>query len=96
MADRFTFLEWAYDLQLERSIAIAINPKAGAWVDFVQNVRAHVQANKIRMIVSPRISYKGAEYLTDDTLTKSEIADALMFKGIDPAIRTAILTAVKL
>ena len=96
MADRFTFLEWAYDLQLERSISLAINPKAGAWVDFVQHVRQHVQTNKIRMIVSPRVSYKGAEYLTDDTLTKHEIADALMFKGIDPAIRTAILAAVKL
>jgi energy-coupling factor transporter ATP-binding protein EcfA2 len=96
MADRFTFLAWEYDTQLERSIAIAINPKAGAWVDFVQHVRQHVQTNKIRMIVSPRVSYKGAEYLTDDTLTKSEIADALLFKGIDPAIRTSILAAVKL
>jgi energy-coupling factor transporter ATP-binding protein EcfA2 len=96
MADRFTFLSWDYDLTLERAIALAYNPNAATWVSWVQAVRAHVETNKIRLIVSPRVSYKGAQYLADSTLTKPEIADALLFKGIDPAIKAAILDKVSL
>ena len=96
MTDRFTFLAWDYDAKLEMAIALAYNGDASDWVKWVQKVRAHVDVNKIRLIVSPRVSYKGAQYLADAVLKRADVADALLFKGIDPAIKSSILSAVPL
>ena len=60
-AKRFAFLEIAYDEQLERSIALSINPNAGPLVDWLLAVRAWAMDTKSTLIISPRETYRLAE-----------------------------------
>ena len=94
--DRFTFLPINYDERLERTIALSINPKAAKWVNWVQQTRAFAKSHKIRLIATPRATFRAAEYSKDDTFTTSEIADLVIFKGMDTAIRTQVLAGVPL
>ena len=56
--DRFCNVTMGYDESLERAIA-----GNDAWVDYVQAVRAAVEHHKMRYVVSPRASVKGAKLL---------------------------------
>lgn len=94
--ERFTFLEFNYDEEMERSATLAINPSAKSWLKWVHRVRQYCQTEKVRLVVSPRVSFRGAEYLKNDTFTMAEVADATLFKGIDATIREKVLKAVPL
>lgn len=91
--ERFTFIEWGYDADLEQSITLAINPNAQAWLTWITELRPYCQTNYPRVLVSPRASFRGAEYLRDAMLTADQIADMVVFKGIDRATKQAILRA---
>ena len=91
-AERFTFIEWDYDVNLERAITLAINPKADSWHRWVIGTREYCKANYPRVLVTPRASFKGAEYLIDSGFTQEAIADMVLFKGLDPATRQTIIT----
>lgn len=92
--DRFTYLPVSYDRDMERSIALSINPNSERWVTWIQVVRDYCTKNKVKCMVTPRASYRGADYLRDGVLSASEIADAVVFRGIDPSVRSQILKEV--
>lgn len=94
--DRFSFMEWGYDEMMERGITSKINPKAGAWVDWVLKVRAYVKTAHPKLFVTPRASFKGAEYLADGVMTLEEIAHTVIFKGFDQSAVSSILAACPL
>jgi cobaltochelatase CobS len=91
-AERFTYLEWNYDHSLERAIALAHNPKAVAWVDWIQKVRAFCVKTYPRVVVSPRASFKGAKLL--GKFKEADIAEMVLFKGLDRDTVKAILKGV--
>jgi dynein-related subfamily AAA family protein len=82
--ERFAFLAWGYDEALEQAITIAANPEHGlTWLKWTRTVRAFVAEHGIRVWVSPRASVGGATLLRDSGWTTREIADAVLFKGLD-------------
>ena len=83
-AERFKYIAWGYDEKLERNVALGINPEAGKWVDWVQNVRRWALANLPRLVVSPRASFFLADYTKDGQLTPIVILDMVLWKGFDP------------
>lgn len=91
-AERFSFLEWDYDQKMERAIALGFNPKAGDWIDWVVKVRQFCKKTYPRVIVSPRASFKGAKLL--GKFKEPEIAEMVLFKGLDRDTVKAILKGV--
>lgn len=91
--ERFTFLEWNTDQKLERELTLAINPKAETWVTWVQAVRAYSKTNFPKLLVTMRASMKGAKYLKRDIWTVGQIAEMVLFKGIDKDSVNKILAA---
>lgn len=89
--ERFAFLEWHYDTKLEKAIALAANPKADGWVDWVWNVRKTVETLGLPLIASTRVSIKGAQLLRSEALTVEKVADLVLFKGIDKDTRSKVL-----
>lgn len=95
-SERFTFLFWGYDVDMERKITFQINPKAEAWFAWVLKTREYTKKTFPRVLVSPRVSFKGAEYLKDNDLKVEEIAEGLVFKGLDEDTVKKILAACPL
>lgn len=60
--DRFPVIEMGYDEKLERAL-VGTDPKAVAWVEFVQRTRKAVDTLKLRYVVSPRASLQGSKLL---------------------------------
>lgn len=93
-AERFTYLFWDYDGELEKSVALSINPKAGNWINWVKKLREYCAKNYPRILVSPRASFKGAEYLKDKNMNVAEIAEAVIFKGLDKETVARVIASV--
>lgn len=91
--DRFAFLKWDIDAKLERELTLARNPKAESWVTWVQAVRTYAKANFPKLIVTMRAAITGAELLADSVWTVAEVAEMLLFRGIDKDSVTKILAA---
>jgi hypothetical protein len=94
--DRFFFLEWEDDHAFERTIALSINNKAEDWIVWVQLVREFVKKNGIRLNVSPRATYEGADFLHDTTLTLDKIAYGTLWRGVDQDTVRRVVNAVPL
>lgn len=94
--ERFTFLFWDYDTGLEKAVTLAINPDAGDWFNWIQAARKHCITAFPRVLISPRASFKGADYLKDSNWKPAEIAETLIFKGLEAYTVAAILRAVPL
>lgn len=75
--DRFIFLSWEIDEDLEREIA-----KNEEWVTYVQRVRKSVKKNSLRLLISPRASIKGAKLL-DIGISRNEVENAVLWCGLD-------------
>lgn len=82
--DRFVILEVDYDEELELSIV----PDRD-WVRHVQKIRAAVDAEKIRHIVSPRASIVGARLLAAG-MDRALVEDACIWKGLDEGSKRRI------
>jgi cobaltochelatase CobS len=96
-AERFAFLRWDYDLALERRLTLAHcedSTKAETWLRWVRAVRAHVEKHSIRLWATPRAAMTGASFLHDSSWSVQDIAETVMFKGLDKDTVAAILTAV--
>ncbi len=93
-AERFTFLFWDYDGELEKSVALSINPNARNWINYVKKLREYCAKNYPRVLVSPRASFKGAEYLKDNKMSVADIAEAVIWKGLDKDTVTRIVAGV--
>lgn len=81
VSDRFVFLAWGYDENLERALA---GDDSGEWVSFVQNVRRAAAALKIDMVASPRASIEGARLLRLG-FKRDAVESMALWKGLDPA-----------
>ena len=77
--DRFVFLEWNYDENLERSLS-----GNEEWTTFVQKARKSVEKNKIRHVISPRASIFGAKLLASG-MNREMVEKTILWKGIDEA-----------
>lgn len=78
--DRFVFMEWPYDEELELSM---IPEQFVEWVDLVQCYRKAVDQMQIKMIISPRASLNGYVLLDEGfDLEKTEMM--AIWKGLDP------------
>lgn len=80
--DRFTTLEWNYDEAFEMDLALAINPDAKPWVLKVQKWRKNMFNHKVRHVISPRASLKGAKLLRAG-FTEAQIEKMVVFKGLN-------------
>jgi cobaltochelatase CobS len=81
--DRFVFLSWEYDVVLERSIALGMNPDADNWINWILAVRGYAKQHHPRLQVTPRSTFRGATLLLSDSFTMEEIAEMCLFKGTD-------------
>lgn len=89
--DRFAFVEWNTDVELETSAAIAKNPVNGAtWAGWVRKVRAYSKTSVPKLLVTQRASIEGAKLLR--ILPPSKVAHMVIFKGIDPDSVSKILS----
>jgi cobaltochelatase CobS len=87
--DRFVFIDWKYDENLERELAG--NEK---WSSHVQKVRKFVEENKIRHVVSPRASIFGAQLLAHG-IEMEVVKATVLWKGIDEATKVKIIEGIK-
>jgi MoxR-like ATPase len=83
--DRFVFLDWKYDENLERALS-----KNDDWVDYVQKIRKYILEQKIRHIVSPRASIFGATLLKHG-ISREIVEQTVIWKGIDEAAKQKII-----
>lgn len=83
--DRFVVFEIDYDEQLELSIAGDTK-----WAKRVQSVRAAVEAEKVRHIVSPRASITGAKLLAAG-MEQTMVEEAVIWKGLDESNRSRVM-----
>lgn len=87
--DRFQTFEIDYDEQLELTLA-----GHDEWTRWVQKVRAAVELEKIRHVVSPRASMAGAKLLNAD-MDRKKVEEATVWKGLDEAQRQRIMTRMR-
>lgn len=92
--DRFNFLEFPYDEQLEAAIASQISKDlAPAWVAFVQKARKAVASLAIRHVVSPRATINGLKLLSVG-VSRSEVESTQVWKALKPAEVARITAAM--
>ena len=87
--DRFIFIQVNYDEALELSSA-----GNDDWCNFIQTVRHAASLLELRVIISPRASIQGAKLLAAG-IKKSDVADFVLWRGIDAATRTKIKNKVR-
>lgn len=77
--DRFVFIDWDYDENMERKIT-----GNDAWFEYVLKVRKIVDRLNLRHIISPRASFFGANLLNNG-FTRVEVENMVLWKGMDQA-----------
>ncbi len=80
--DRFVFIDWPYDEELERNMT-----ENQEWADYVLKVRAAIDKlgvgkMALRHIVSPRATISGASLLKAG-LEKERVEEMVIWKGLD-------------
>lgn len=83
--DRFVFIDWNYDENLERDLA-----GNEEWSNYVQKVRRFIVANKIRHVVSPRASIFGAILLSNG-IEREIVENTVLWKGLDVATKQKLI-----
>ena len=87
--DRFTFLEWNYDEELEREIGTN-----DAWTDRVFSLRAAAASLRSRIIISPRATFEGAALIASG-FTFEDAESMKIWKGTSPEERQKIEAAAR-
>jgi MoxR-like ATPase len=88
--DRFVTMSFEYDEALERKLTGAdSDPVAGAWVRYVQRVRAVAEKQRARLVISMRASMAGVDLLRAGW-TVAEVLDSALWKGAPADTRHAI------
>lgn len=75
--DRFIFLSWDIDENLEHELA-----KNQEWTNYVQKVRKAVAKLSERIVVSPRASIVGAELLKIG-ISRADVEQDVLWKGLE-------------
>jgi len=83
--DRFVFVEFGYDEDLERAIA----PDA-QWCAYVQAARAEAAVILPDKLITPRATITGGHAILDGGLDRTEIEDATVYKGWDIEDRNTV------
>ncbi len=83
--DRFVFIDWNYDENLERDLA-----GNEEWSSYVQKVRHVIVENKIRHVVSPRASIFGATLLANE-VERNTVENTVLWKGLDEVTKNKII-----
>lgn len=86
--DRFAFIEFGYDDELERALATD-----ATWCGYVQAVRAAVADRGLNHLVTPRATYDGCKLLAKG-MDWDTVAGMVIYKGLDDATRTQIEQAI--
>lgn len=97
--DRFWQMDWDYDEQLERSLAVQAALHVGMeyektaheWVTFVQTIRARVFESREQLVVSPRASIKGARALALGRIPRERVENMLLWRNTKESIRARLL-----
>ena len=92
--DRFVYLHWSYDLKLERAIALSIWPDAEPWVDWIKEVRSWATKNYPKLVPSPRVTFRLAEFIGDGQPAE-EVLEEVLWQG-DHEAKTKTLANVPL
>jgi hypothetical protein len=87
--DRFVFLPWNYDENLERDLA-----GNDDWTDYIHKVRGYVEKQKMRYVVSPRASIFGAQLLANG-IERNEVENLVVWKGMTQAEKEKVLDGIK-
>lgn len=82
--DRFAIMEVDYDEMLE--LELSGNPE---WARYVQKVRAAIEDEKVRHIVSPRASIGGAKLLAHG-MDRAKVEESVIWKGLSSAERIRV------
>ena len=83
--NRFVFIEWGYDVKLERTLTLLANPNAEEWFARVQTVRALVAKTGVPLTVSPRTSVNGAKLLALG-MSQKEVEAAVLWQHAPKSI----------
>lgn len=95
--ERFAYVPWTYDETFERKLALAVHPTCDVWINWVQAARKHCVQHHPDVVVSPRASIRGAQLLRDGAVeTSMELAEAVVFKGLEASQVTRIVGACPL
>lgn len=86
--DRWAFLEFDYDLDLEAALATD-----RVWCRYVQAVRAAVKERNLTHLVTPRATYDGCKLLAAG-FDWDEVASMVVYKGLDADTRAQLERAV--
>jgi hypothetical protein len=82
--DRFAFIEWGYDEEMERAIA-----GNDAWVDRIVSLRRSAEKLKSRIVISPRATFEGAVLLAAG-MEQSKVENLKVWKGTSKEERVKI------
>lgn len=82
--DRFVFIDFTYDEQLEMMVA-----GNAEWTQRVQAIRKAALEEKARVVISPRASINGSKLLTIGW-TQTVVENRTIWKGMDPELRKRI------
>lgn len=84
--DRFVVFDVDYDENLELALA-----GDAEWTGYVQRIRKAAEAEKVRLIVSPRASIYGSRLLAAG-IERAEVEQATIWKGLDEAQKQRVIT----
>jgi MoxR-like ATPase len=87
--DRFQVVEIDYDEALEHDLA-----GNREWSSYVQKVRAAIEREKVRHIVSPRASIRGAAMLAQG-IERKQVEEACIWKGLPTDARSRVEHAMR-
>ena len=76
--DRFAFIEFPYDDELELALA-----SDAAWCKYVQNVRRAIAERGLNHLVTPRATYDGCKLLASG-MDWETVASMVIYKGLEP------------
>jgi cobaltochelatase CobS len=80
--DRFAFIDWDYDHELEMALSMKEYAQAKAWVEKVQLARKISADLKIRHVFSPRASIQGCKLLHQG-VKEDAVRRLVLWKGLD-------------
>lgn len=100
-SDRFCFIHWDYDRKQEQAITLHKAKQFGIddataleFLQYVWKVRDYCENSHPEILVSPRTSFNGIEFLSLETMTQEKAMIDLVFKTTDESTARDILEYV--
>lgn len=96
--DRFTFLRVEIDPDLELTMvnnAGLVGDKATKWLETIHQLRANADAARVKCVISPRASQKGAELLALGW-SRKDVLEARVLKGLTDDRRARLTKGVRI